>query len=63
MEYKKNIFISKLEVYKIIENHHEPTYDDKKLHSILQAARWYAQYINHSEIEIYLAKEDMEINI
>ena len=37
--------------------HHEPTYDDKKLSSILQAARWYARYINHSEIKINLAKE------
>jgi len=43
--------------------HHEPTYDDKKLNSILQAARWYAQYIEHSEIEIYLAREDQEIEL
>ncbi len=41
--------------------HHEPTYDDKKLNSILQAARWYAQYINHCDIEIYIAKETQEI--
>ena len=41
--------------------HHEPTYDDKKLHSILQAARWYAQYINRSDIKIHLAKESREI--
>ena len=41
--------------------HHEPAYDDKKLNSILEAARWYAQYINHSDIEIYLAKESQEI--
>ena len=41
--------------------HHEPAYDDKKLNSILQAARWYAQYINHSEIEIFLARESQEI--
>ena len=41
--------------------HHEPTYDDKKLNSILQAARWYAQYIEHSDVEIYLAKESQEI--
>ena len=56
-------FAVKWNIKKIYLFHHEPTYDDKKLHSILQAARWYAQYINHSEIEIYLAKEDMEINI
>ena len=36
-------------------------YDDKKLNSLLQAARWYAQYIHHSDIEIELAKEDLEI--
>lgn len=43
--------------------HHKPTYDDKKLNSILQAARWYAQYINHSDIKIYLAKEGHEIKL
>lgn len=41
--------------------HHEPVYDDKKLNSILQAARWYARYINHSDIEIHLAREEDEI--
>lgn len=50
-------------IKKIYLFHHEPTYDDKKLNSILQAARWYAQFINHSDIEIYIAKEDMEITI
>ncbi|MCQ2592599.1 MAG: MBL fold metallo-hydrolase [Treponema sp.] len=43
--------------------HHEPTYDDKKLNSILMAARWYAQYIHHSDIQIELAREDEEIII
>ncbi len=43
--------------------HHEPTYDDKKLNSILQAARWYAQYINHSDLKIFLAQEGHEFNL
>ena len=43
--------------------HHEPTYDDKKLSSILQAARWYARYIEHSDIEIYLARESLEVEL
>ena len=43
--------------------HHEPTYDDKKLHSIVQAARWYAQYIAHEEMNIDIACEDMEIEL
>jgi len=41
--------------------HHEPTYDDKKLDTILNSARWYANYINHSNIRIELAKEGTEI--
>ena len=39
--------------------HHEPTYDDKKLYSIVQAARWYAQYIAHNDMTIELAEEGM----
>ena len=48
-------------IKKVFLFHHEPVYDDKKLNSILEAARWYAQYINHSDIEVYLAKESQEI--
>ncbi len=50
-------------IKKVYLFHHEPAYDDKKLNSILQAARWYAQYIDHSDIEIYLAKESLEVEI
>jgi len=50
-------------IKKVYLFHHEPTYDDKKLNSILQAARWYAQYTEHSEIEIYIAKEGLEITL
>ena len=48
-------------IKKIYMFHHEPTYDDKKLNHILQAARWYAQYIEHSDIEILISKEDEEV--
>ena len=50
-------------IKKIYLFHHEPTYDDKKLDSILNSARWYANYINHSSIQIELAKEGTEINL
>jgi len=43
--------------------HHEPTYDDKKLNSIVQAARWYAQYIAHDDMNIQLAEEGVEIQL
>lgn len=41
--------------------HHEPAYDDKKLDSILKAARWYGQYVEHAELNIELAQEGKEI--
>lgn len=50
-------------IKKIYLFHHEPTYDDRKLDSILQAARWYAQYIGHSDIQIELARESLEVEL
>lgn len=43
--------------------HHEPTYDDKKIYSILQAARWYASYTAHTNVKVYLAIEGQEIEL
>lgn len=43
--------------------HHEPSYDDKKIASMLTAARWYAQYIVHSDIKIFLATEGLEFEV
>jgi phosphoribosyl 1,2-cyclic phosphodiesterase len=43
--------------------HHDPTYDDKKLYSILKAARWYSRYVSKKNVEVYLAQEGMNIEI
>ncbi|MCQ2610118.1 MAG: MBL fold metallo-hydrolase [Treponema sp.] len=43
--------------------HHEPTYDDKKIDSILQAARWYAAYISGGKVQVKLAVEGQEIEL
>lgn len=43
--------------------HHEPMYDDKKLNSILQSARWYAKFVCHSEIKVYLSMENQEFEV
>ncbi len=50
-------------VKKLYLFHHEPAYDDKKLNSILESARWYARYVSQKPIEIYLASEGMEIKL
>ncbi len=49
-------------IKRLVLFHHEPVYDDKKLDSILQAARWYAKFIAHKDdMEIMLATENQEI--
>ncbi|TVQ39805.1 MAG: MBL fold metallo-hydrolase [Spirochaetaceae bacterium] len=43
--------------------HHEPLYDDAKLHKNLQLARWYAQRLGNLDLEVYLSEEGMEISL
>ena len=40
--------------------HHEPLYDDKKLHGNLQSARWYAERIGRDALAVDLAEEGVE---
>lgn len=43
--------------------HHEPTYDDRKIYSILEAAQRYAKYTTHTKTEVYLAIEGQIIEL
>ncbi|MCL2066093.1 MAG: MBL fold metallo-hydrolase [Treponema sp.] len=43
--------------------HHDPTYSDRKLHNILQSARWYLERMNIRDIELTLAAEGLEISL
>ncbi len=43
--------------------HHDPTYDDKKINSILDAAKWYSSYISNNKVQVELAIQDLEIEI
>lgn len=43
--------------------HHEPTYDDRKLDSILESAKWYASYATSANIELHLAIEGQDIKL
>jgi phosphoribosyl 1,2-cyclic phosphodiesterase len=43
--------------------HHEPLYDDKRLHKNLQSARWYANRLGNSSLKVYLSREGEEIAI
>lgn len=50
-------------VKKLYLFHHEPVYDDKKLDSILQSARWYINYIAREKIQVFLATEGLVIEL
>ncbi len=56
-------FASKMNIKKVYLFHHEPTYDDKKLNSILSAAKWYSSYISQNKVEVELAIEGTEVEI
>jgi len=56
-------FAAQMEISKIFLFHHEPEHDDKKLDSILQAARWYAKFIVQSAVKVNLAIEGTEIEL
>ena len=56
-------FATKWNIKKMYLFHHEPTYDDKKLNSILQSAQWYAQYVANTDMELYLAQEGLSFSI
>jgi phosphoribosyl 1,2-cyclic phosphodiesterase len=43
--------------------HHDPTYNDRKLYSILQSARWYLERMNIKKMELTLATEGLEISL
>lgn len=43
--------------------HHEPNYDDKKLHSILNVGQEYKRYIEAHKINVFTAIEGQEIEI
>ena len=43
--------------------HHEPTYNDQKIYTILQAARWYKDSCENQGMEIYLAVEGQEVEL
>ena len=43
--------------------HHEPMYDDKKIYSILDQAQWYLHNVLKSSMNVYIAREGLEVRI
>jgi len=43
--------------------HHEPSYTDRKIHSMLNSAKWYKARLHRREFEVLLAVEGTEIGV
>jgi len=43
--------------------HHEPSYHDRKIHSILNSAKWYQARLHARPLEVRLAVEGLEVDI
>lgn len=56
-------FAAAWNIPKVLLFHHDPAYDDKKVYSILQSARWYAGYAVKKDITLDIAAEGMEIEV
>ncbi|MCK5201959.1 MAG: MBL fold metallo-hydrolase [Spirochaetales bacterium] len=54
-------FAAAWNINKLVLFHHEPLYDDNKMATIHKSANWYKKYQQNSEIDVILAREDLEI--
>ncbi len=59
--YRAVDFSTGFNIKKLYLFHHEPTYSDQKIYSMLQAARWYAESIENTTLEINIAVEGQEV--
>lgn len=50
-------------VKKLVLFHHEPTYSDQKIFSLLQSAKWYREYADSRLIDIFIAREGQDLVI
>jgi len=56
-------FASEWNIRVLVLFHHEPLYDDQKMHNILKSASWYSDHLEQKELQIYLAREGLEIEL
>ena len=54
-------FASEWNIRNLVLFHHEPLYDDQKMHNILKSASWYLNHLDQKGLKIYLAREGLEI--
>ncbi len=56
-------FAASWNIKRLVLFHHEPSYGDQKIGSILKSASWYLKHIEDRGIEVVLAREGVEIDV
>ncbi len=56
-------FAASWNIKRLVLFHHEPSYGDQKIGSILKSASWYIKHIEDKGIEVVLAREGLEIDV
>lgn len=56
-------FASTWNIKRLVLFHHEPFYSDRKIDGILKNASWYSDHLQSSGIEVYLAREGLELEV
>jgi phosphoribosyl 1,2-cyclic phosphodiesterase len=50
-------------IKRLVLFHHEPSYSDLKIESIFKNASWYIEHLESKGIEVFLAREGLEIEV
>jgi len=56
-------FVTAWNIRQLFLYHHDPNYDDQRLYRNLQSARWYANNLGNTELEVYISEEGLEIEL
>jgi phosphoribosyl 1,2-cyclic phosphodiesterase len=56
-------FVTAWHIPRLYMYHHDPLYDDHRLHKNLQSARWYARNLGNTELEVYISEEGLEVEL
>ncbi len=56
-------FASTWGIKRLVLFHHEPSYDDRKIHKLLQSAEWYVERLAAKGLEVILARDGLTVEV
>lgn len=56
-------FASTWGIKRLVLFHHEPSYDDRKIHKLFQSAEWYVDRLSSKGLEVILARDGLTVEV